>query len=234
MIDGNDVVRTCRREAHLEHVVRADPGVQRDPPPAEAMGIDQRMHFAGKLGLRQHIDDEIAFPGTVAFGFPVLDRAAPADAKMLANRRDPFRACTLDRDQAPAVGMMTRNGRDLDRLAAQRVRHIHVLSIDDRDAVAEMTDVIDDAGAQPRRAPMKNSILPSPPVIDDGNTWMSVHPSDAANAGDVVADFLVHHRVADDAALGMLSLSFELRLDQCQQMHRRRRQRQRNRQHGFQ
>ena len=29
---------------------------------------------------------------------------------------------------------------------------------------------------------MKNSTLPSPPVIDDGNTWMSVHPSEAANA----------------------------------------------------
>ena len=29
---------------------------------------------------------------------------------------------------------------------------------------------------------MKNSILPSPPVIEDGNTWMPVHPSEAANA----------------------------------------------------
>ena len=27
---------------------------------------------------------------------------------------------------------------------------------------------------------MKNSMLPSPPVIEDGNTWMPVHPSEAA------------------------------------------------------
>ena len=81
---------------------------------------------------------------------------------------------------------------------------------------------------------MKNSILPSPPAIDDGNTWMSVHPSEAANADDAVADLLMHHRIADDAALGMLTLCLELRLDQRQQMHRRCRQRQRHRQHGFQ
>src|SRR6266576_309496 len=29
---------------------------------------------------------------------------------------------------------------------------------------------------------MKNSMLPSPPAIDDGNIWTSVHPSDATNA----------------------------------------------------
>src|SRR6266852_1051976 len=37
---------------------------------------------------------------------------------------------------------------------------------------------------------------------------------------DVVADFLVHHGVANDAALGMLSRRFEVRFYQCQQMHR--------------
>src|SRR3981081_2842771 len=36
---------------------------------------------------------------------------------------------------------------------------------------------------------------------------------------DVVADFLMHHRVADDAAFGMLSRRFELRFYQCEQMH---------------
>jgi hypothetical protein len=62
---------------------------------------------------------------------------------------------------------------------------------------------------------MKNSILPSPPVIDDGNTWISVQPSEAANAV-------------------MFPLRLELRLDQREQMHRRRRQRQRHRQHRLQ
>ena len=124
--------------------MRADPGVQRDPPAAEAMGIDQRIHFAVELRLRQRLDDEIAFPRAVAFGLPVLDRAAPADTEMRAERRDPLRAGALDREQAPAVGMMTRHRRDLDGLAAKRVGHIDVLSVDNGDAVAEMADVIDD------------------------------------------------------------------------------------------
>ena len=73
----------------------------------------------------------------------MLDRTAAADAKMLAERYDPLRARTVDREQAPAVGMMTRHGRNLDRLAAKRVRHIHAFALDQGDAVAEMADAID-------------------------------------------------------------------------------------------
>jgi hypothetical protein len=40
--------------------------------------------------------------------------------------------------------MMTRYGGHLDRLAAKRVRYIHVLPADKGDAVAKMADVIDD------------------------------------------------------------------------------------------
>jgi hypothetical protein len=48
----------------------------------------------------------------------------------------------FDREQAPAVGMAV-NGRDLDGLAAERVGHVDVTSVDRGDAVAEMADVID-------------------------------------------------------------------------------------------
>ena len=40
--------------------------------------------------------------------------------------------------------MMARYGFHLDGFAAQRVRHVHALSIHQRDAVAAMTDVVDD------------------------------------------------------------------------------------------
>jgi hypothetical protein len=40
--------------------------------------------------------------------------------------------------------MMTRDGRDFDRLAAERVGYKDALSLDKRDAIAEMADVIDD------------------------------------------------------------------------------------------
>src|ERR1700761_2681586 len=52
--------------------------------------------------------------------------------------------------------------------------------------------------------------------------------------GDIVADFLMHRGVADDAALGVFAPCLELRLDQRQEMHRRCRQRQRDRQYRFQ
>ena len=147
------------------------------------MSIDQRMHLAGDPGLRQRFGNEVALPGAVSLGVPMLDRAAAAHAEMPAERGDPFRARALDLEQPPTVGMAL-DGLGLDRLAAERVGHIHILPADDADAVAEMADMIDDRGVrcQPRRAPRKNSMLPSPPVIDDGNTWISVQPSDVAKA----------------------------------------------------
>jgi hypothetical protein len=141
-IDGNDVMRICRGKTHLEHIVRADPGMQGNPAAARTMRVDQETDFAVKLRLRQRLDNDIALPGAVAFGFPVLDRAAPADCKMRAKRRDPLRACALDPEQAPAVGM-ARYGFNLDGLAAKRVRHIHALPVGNADAVAAMADVID-------------------------------------------------------------------------------------------
>ena len=122
--------------------MRADPGVQRDPAAAEAMGIDQRGHVAGDPGPRQRLDHHVALPGAVAFGLPVLDRASSADAEMRAERRDPLRARAVDLQQAPAVGM-ARHRRHLDGLARQRIGHIDRLSAGNGDAVAVMTDVID-------------------------------------------------------------------------------------------
>ena len=74
----------------------------------------------------------------------MLDRASAADAKMRAKRRDPFRACALDREQTAAVGVMARHRFNFDGLAAKRVGHVDVLSAGKGDAVAEMTDMIDD------------------------------------------------------------------------------------------
>ena len=50
----------------------------------------------------------------------------------------------LDLLQAPPVGMMARHGRNLDGLATKRIRHIHALPVGKGDAVAAVTDVIDD------------------------------------------------------------------------------------------
>ena len=63
---------------------------------------------------------------------------------MLAKWRDPFAGLPLDLQQAPAIGMMTRHRGNLDGFAAKRVRHVHRLSVNIGDAVAAMSDVIDD------------------------------------------------------------------------------------------
>lgn len=108
------------------------------------MGVDQGMDVAGDFALRQRLDDEISFPSAVAFALPMLDGAAAADAKVLADRRDTLRACALHLQQVPAVGMMTRRWCDLDGLAAERVWHINRVATGEGHAVTEMADVIDD------------------------------------------------------------------------------------------
>jgi hypothetical protein len=102
------------------------------------------------------------------------------------------------------------------------------------DAVAVMADVIDDErSCQPRRAPMKNSILPSPPVIDEGNTSMSVQPSEAANAeiSSQISWCTIALRMMP--RLECFRVRLELRLDQRQAGASGARQRQRHRQHAF-
>jgi len=83
------------------------------------------------------------FPGAVVRSFPVLDGAAAADAEMLAQGLNAFRACTLDPKQLPSVRVMAWRGCDIDRLAAKRVGDKEAMPLDKRDAVAEMTDMID-------------------------------------------------------------------------------------------
>jgi hypothetical protein len=123
--------------------VRAHPGVQRNASPAHAMGIDQRINFAGKFGLCQRRDDKISLPSLVALGLPVLDCAAAAYSKVSAEWRYPLRACSLDREQAPPV-RMTRQGRNFDSFPAKRVRYIDLVLAGNRDTVAKVTDVVDD------------------------------------------------------------------------------------------
>ena len=73
----------------------------------------------------------------------MLDRAASADPKMLAERRDALRACALDLQQAPSVGMVTRHRANLDGLAAKRVGDKEGLSVGIGDAIAKVADMID-------------------------------------------------------------------------------------------
>ena len=108
------------------------------------LAIDQGCDLAVDFRLRKRSDDEVAFPGAVALGLPVLNGAAAADSEMLAQRFDTFRARLVDSHQLPPIRMMTGRGGDFDRLTAERVGDKEASPLDDRNAIAEMADMIDD------------------------------------------------------------------------------------------
>ena len=69
--------------------------------------------------------------------------AQPPQAPKCAERRDPLRACAFHTEQQPAIGMAGyRTG--FDGLARQRVGCEHGMAVREGDAVAAMSDVIDD------------------------------------------------------------------------------------------
>ena len=116
--------------------------MQRDAASARAVGVNQLSHFAIELRLSQRLDHDVALPGAIGRLAPMLNRTPPADAEMRAERRDALGACHLDREQSSAIGMAMQLG-NFNRLAAQRIRHINRPAVSNSDAVAEMTDMID-------------------------------------------------------------------------------------------
>ncbi len=107
------------------------------------MGIDEFADLAVDAGLRQRIDHDLALPGAIGIGLPVLDGAAAATTEMRTERCDALGAWLFDAEQLPALGM-TVSGRHLDGFTAERVGHVDAGTIHDGDAVAAMADMVDD------------------------------------------------------------------------------------------
>ena len=70
--------------------------------------------------------------------------AQPPQMLKCGQNGDAFGTCVFDPDQLPPVRVMTRRGRDVDRLAGERIGNEQALPLDERDAVAEMADMIDE------------------------------------------------------------------------------------------
>ena len=168
----------------------------------------------------------------------MLERAAAAVAEMPAGRLGARLALGEPGDGArgDAFAVACGNARD-DTVARHGVRHEDARAVGQvRDAVAARADLLDldlDLGAQAhgpvRRAAIRNSLLPSGPVIglsvdaEHGPARLRAEPG-----GDARADRLVQRRVAHDAALADLRRAdLELRLDQRDETRAGRRQRQR-------
>ncbi len=132
----------ARGKADLQHAMGGAAGMEHDAAASRAMGVDEVVDRRRNAGLAQRIDHEIAFPGAIARGLPMLERAAPAYAEMGTDRRDARGARGLDTQQMAAIGMPgPRLGRD--GLARQRVGHVDRPGRRQRDAVAVAADVVD-------------------------------------------------------------------------------------------
>ena len=184
MGDRHDLMPTGGREADAQRT-RSLPRVKRGAAAAGAARIDQGADLACDARLLQRVHDKLSLPVAIGIGLPMLDRAAAADTEILAEWCDPLRAWSDDLHKiTPVRGSFGRGG-DLDGFAAERVGHVDIARAIEGDAVALLADMIDGEAFhrhQPRRAPIKNSRLPSPPSIEEGNTSISVQPCAAANA----------------------------------------------------
>jgi hypothetical protein len=130
-------------EADAQFAIAAASRMRGDATATGAMGIDKLVDrtFDPRAGKR--IGHDLPFPRPIVFRLPVLDGAAAARTEIWTKRCDPFRACRLDPEQLPAV-RMTLDRTCFDDLAAKRVWHEQRLSIGEGDAIAAMTDMIDD------------------------------------------------------------------------------------------
>jgi hypothetical protein len=118
--------------------------MQRHASASLAMGIDQGKNLAVDLRLRERRRDEMVFPGAIALGFPMLDRAAAAAAEVLAEGLDAFWAWLFDPYQLPPIGMMTWDDRNFDCFTTKRVGNKDAPPLDERNAVAKMSNMVDD------------------------------------------------------------------------------------------
>ena len=130
-------------KSDAQFAIAAAPRMNGDAAAAGAMGIDEFADLAVDAALRQRIDHDLALPGAIGIGLPVLDGAAAAMAEILAERRDALGTWLFDAEQLPALGM-TGSRRHLDGFTAERVGHVDAATIDERDAIAAMADMVDD------------------------------------------------------------------------------------------
>ncbi len=103
VVDRDDVVAAGGREPDLKDVLGAAPGMEDRAPAALAMGVDDGVDGRVEPRIAQRRNHEVAFPGAIARGAPMLDRAAAADAEMRTDRRDPLGTGHVDPHQMPAV-----------------------------------------------------------------------------------------------------------------------------------
>ena len=138
-VDGNDVMRAHRRKADREHVMRAAPRVENRAPAAVAVSVDEIGDRRVDAGLTQCGRDQIALPGAVRSGLPVLQGAAAANAEMRADRRDALRARCFDGEELSPVGMAGQV-LDFDASRPAACRHVDRAVGAVGDAVAAMAD----------------------------------------------------------------------------------------------
>src|SRR5262249_6743389 len=91
-VDRHDMVRARRREAGVHNVAAPNAGMQDSAAAPRAMSVNEVTDRSYHIGLCQGFYHERALPKVVLRKCQVLQRAAAADAEMLANRFAAFMA----------------------------------------------------------------------------------------------------------------------------------------------
>ena len=219
--------RSCVRAAMKPTAMRLRPSASAmrrewkvDAPPACAMRLDERRERDGEARLPQRRGRLLRLPGRVGGRREVLHGAAAADrrrAGRAAATRSGEAVSTLDEPPA-AVLDLGRHG-----LALERIGHEHGAVGREGDAVALLPEARRWSGAQawagsaakaPRRAPIRNSRLPSPPATGEGVDAVAAPAERADELLHAGADGAMDRRVLHQPLADMRAARLELGLDQ--------------------
>ena len=238
-VDRHHVMGLERGKPNLDHVTRAHSRVKCRAAASLAMGVDQLVDRRVEARSRHRGDDQSAFPIAVARRRQMLERAAAANPKMWADRRDAVGAGDIDLDQLAAVGVAGPSF-DFGGFTRQRIGHVDGARGRVGDAVAARAEpgnlellhhglsIANDRrcvqiGRQRTDEPPRASAA----IGRDEELAIAVAAGDgrgddlcdapavrAHEGGDLVADRRVNEWIAHDAFFPLTPANFELRLDQ--------------------
>src|SRR5262249_12037941 len=103
MIDGNQMMRTRRRETDFKYIMVATPGVKYAAPPT-CSGTDNQIVDSGlDPSLKKRGRNKIPLPGAKSLCLKMLQSATAANPEMPADWRNPPRARFFDFEEPSPV-----------------------------------------------------------------------------------------------------------------------------------
>src|SRR5215813_7514334 len=119
MIDGNQMMRTRRRETDFKYIMVATPGVKYDAPPTRSVSVNQIVELGLDTSLKKCGRNQIPLPGAISLRVRMLQSATAANPEMPADWRNPLRTRFFDLEE-PSPVRLAGHGFYFDGFAWQR------------------------------------------------------------------------------------------------------------------